>query len=271
MTTLNFDTLDAVPEGLRESAVEAEGKYSVKVAPAAKLAEFRDSNIALKQSQDDLLNTIGKISETTGIKLLGPKEEGGLPRFDMDGLGKTFKTLTTTAQRVKDGELVENNGLEEALAERTKGMKDEFEGRITALSSERDAHKARADGADTKLRQRILSEQVTRVVLNPESGVRPEAITDVLARASAVFEVKDDESLVPKDPANGKIMYGANAEQPMTVKEWVETLKKSSPHYFKDSVGGGAGSDNVGGAVDYGSVAGMDPAKYRELRKQGKL
>lgn len=271
MTTLTYETLDAVPEGLRENAAEVDGKYSVKVAPAEKVTEFRDRNISLQQQKDTLLGSLSKVSEISGVKLLDPEKEGELPKFDVDGFTKSFKALTTTSKRVKDGELIENTSLEEALAERTRGMREENETQIAALKNEVNAHKERATQSDSKLRQRILSEQVTRVALNPDSGIRPEAISDVLARASSVFEVKDDESLLPKDPASGKTMYGANADQPMTLTEWVDTLKKSAPHYFKASVGGGAGSDTSSGRVSPEQIGNMSPEAYRKARQEGRI
>lgn len=61
MPDIVYDTLEAIPEGLRENAKKGDdGKFTVKVVLQSKLDEFRDSNIRVSKERDDLLAVIKK-------------------------------------------------------------------------------------------------------------------------------------------------------------------------------------------------------------------
>ena len=52
MTVLVYATLSEVPNELRDAAKEGDdGKFSVKVAPAERITEFRDNNVSLSQER----------------------------------------------------------------------------------------------------------------------------------------------------------------------------------------------------------------------------
>lgn len=225
MPDIFYDSLDQVPEGLRESAKQGEnGKLVVKVVPQSKLDEFRDNNIKISKERDDAVAFATKAKEIIGD--------------DFEGFTATLGELKTTAQRVKDGELVANKSIEEALAERTKQMRDDMTAENQRLAGEVKLWKDKQNQTDSQLRRTYVDRALTDVVLDEGNGVNPKALTDILNRAYGVFNVGDDGTLTPKK--GDAVIYGGDGATPMSPKEWVQSLKEDAPYYFKGSHGGGA-------------------------------
>lgn len=226
MPDIFFSSLNEVPEGLREVAVTEGDKVKVSVVPRAKLDEFRENNVKIVKERDDLATKVTKLSTVLGTE-------------DLETAEKDLTALRSMSQRVKDGELVENKGLDEALAERTKEMRSGFESEILNAKKEALAWRDKYSQADTKIRKGAIDRAVTDAVIDPASGVQQRALPDIMERAYKVFQVGDDGTLTPK---NGEaVMYGADGVTPMTTKEWVAKLKEEAPYFFVQSNGGGAG------------------------------
>lgn len=227
MPELFFDTLELIPEGLREHAkANDEGKIVVNVVPKVKLDEFRDTNIKIVKERDDLAKVAGKAKELLGTE-------------DFEAAGATLTELRSVAQRVKDGQLVENKGLESAVEERTKQMREGMQEEISKQATEAKGWREKFTQTDQRLRRTYVDRAVTDVVLDETLGVHPKALSDILGRAYTVFEVGDDGKLTAK---NGEaVRYGADAATPMSPKEWVLSLRDEAPYFFKGSNGGGSG------------------------------
>lgn len=229
MPVITFDNKDAIPEGLREYATEADGKFTVKVAPEAKLAEFRDKNIQLSQQIESLTPTMARIKEIAGD--------------DLDAFTNQFQELKSIAQRVQDGELKTTEDIEKAVAERVKAVKEGYEQNQKA---ERDLRiKAEQDVQTLKgsLERTEVRHAVTAAVIAPDSGVRPEALGDILERAYKLFRWVDGKPV----PMNGEsTIYGADGTSPMTPREWLSKLRDDAPYFFKGNNGGGASGSQTG-------------------------
>lgn len=250
MPDIFYDSLDQIPEGLRESAKQGEdGKLVVKVVPQSKLDEFRDNNIRISKERDDAVAYVAKAKEIIGD--------------DFEGFTASLGELRTTAQRVKDGELVANKSVEEALAERTKQMRDDMTAENQRLAGEVKLWKDKTTQIDGKLRRTYVDRALTDVVLDEGNGVNPKALTDILNRAYGVFEVGDDGKLTPKK--GDAVIYGGDGATPMSPKEWVQSLKDDAPYYFKGSHGGGAD----GG--DAKTLHGMTAADIAKLPPEQRL
>ncbi|ARK07407.1 hypothetical protein LAV_00007 [Sphingobium phage Lacusarx] len=250
MPVINFDSIDAVPAGLKEFAKTEDGKVTVNVVPSVKLDEFRDKNISLSQQ-----------IEATGPILARIKEIAG---DDLDAFSTDVQGLRDIAKRVQDGELKTNDQIEAAVADRIKAVKDGYEDNAKALRNELQVEKNKAVSLEQRLNQTRIDKDVTSVVILPESGVRPEALPDLLQRAYRLFKVEGDK-LVPK---NGEAtIYGANGADPMTVNEWLVKLRDEAPHYFKGNAGGGAngGKDGKVGGYSQSEISKMTAAQKLAL------
>lgn len=244
MPIINFDSIDAVPAGLKEFAKTEDGKVTVNVVPSVKLDEFREKNISLSQQ-----------IETTGPILARIKEIAG---DDLDAFTTDIQGLRDIAKRVKDGELKTNDQIEAAVADRIKAVKDGYEETARATRNELQAEKQKAVSLEQRLNQTRIDKDITAVVIKNDSGVNPAALPDILQRAYRLFKV-EGEALVPKK--GEATIYGANGADPMTPAEWIVKLRDEAPHYFKGNNGGGAagGKDGKVGGYSQADIAKMSP------------
>ena len=263
MTDISFDSLDNVPEDLRSEAKEVEGKIVVSVVPKTKLAEFRDNNIKLAKERDQLSEKMGQYQSIVGE--------------DLSEFQKTLQELQTTHKRVKDGELVASTSLEAALESRTKELKADLTGKLEATQKDREAWKERATQLDREFANSVIDRRITDAVLDPKSGARPDALSDILERARRVYQVSEDrKSIIPKEKTsdgNTQVIYGPDGATPMSPGQWLQKLKDEAPYFFQGSSGGGASgsSHNTSGRPSEKEIANMDMETYSRLRKEGKI
>lgn len=235
MPIINFDSVEAVPEGLKEYAKidEETGKASVNVVSNVKLEEFREKNINLSKQLEAVTPTLARVKDIAGD--------------DFDAFENQLKELRSIEQRVKDGELKTDDQIENAVQDRLKVLRDGFEENNKSLNRQLAEAQQKAVSLSERLNRTRIDKDVTAAVIVPESGVRPEALPDVLERAYRLFKV-EDTGLVPKKGES--VIYGADGASPMTVSEWLVKLRDEAPHYFKGNAGGGAGGgkdEKVGG------------------------
>lgn len=251
MPVINFPTLEAVPEGLKEFATEGEdGQFAVNVVPNKKLEEFRDKNINLSKQVEALQPFVARVKHIAGD--------------DFDEFEGELKNLRDIARRVQDGELKTDDQIENAVQERIKVLRDGYEENNKSLARQLAEKDKEAQTLAERLVRTRIDKDVTAAVIVPESGVRPEALPDVLERAYRIFKVEDG-ALIPKKGES--TIYGADGATPMTVNEWLVKLRDEAPHYFKGNGGGGAsgGKDEKVGGFTAAQIAGMSPQQRLEL------
>lgn len=273
MPKMEFDSVEVIPEGLRETAIKTEsGKFQIDVAPISKLNEFRDNNITLSQERDGLKANLGQL---TGMVSQIAQVIGVTPdKLDLKAFGEQWSKLNDTAKQVADGKLVASTSLEEALTTRTTEMKTAHERALAELTADRDTWKNKATTLDEELRVGAIDRAITEAFLKPEIGGRPEALPDILTRARATYKVKEGK-LIPYDK-DGKIIYDAEAK-PLQPEGWLKSLRASAGYFFKESNGGGAngspggaGSGGPGGSSTVAWISredAKDVLKYRAARE----
>lgn len=250
MPVLPFDSLDLVPEELRSGAKPVEGsddKVTVNVVLNDTLKEFRENNIAISQQRDEL-----QVANSNLFRIVGEDTKA----FEDD-----LMNLRETARRVNDGELKAPTDIEEELAKRSTAMIANYEDQGKKERSETLAWKTKASDIQMRLENTYIDRAVTDAVLNEKSGVRPEAMADILSRARDRF-VFEEGKVIPKN--GDATIYGPTGTEPQTPLEWIlETLKPAVPYYFKESSGGGAnGGDTLTGGVSSADLSSMT-AKQR--------
>lgn len=249
MPSIIYASLESVPEGLKEHAKQGDdGQFTVKVVPEEKLNEFRERNVTLSQQLEALGPVVARIKNIAGD--------------DLDAFETDLTGLRDIAQRVSDGELKTNDQIEQAVQDRIKAVRDGYEQNERAEREKRVAAEKKALTLQERLDQTEIRHGVTQVVILPDSGIRPEALPDILQRAYALFKMVDGKPV----PMNGEsIIYGANGADPMTYNEWLVKLRNEAPHYFKGNNGGGAdGSSST-------KMGGFTQAEIQKLSPQQKL
>jgi hypothetical protein len=228
-----FDSLEQIPEPLRQFA-KAEGeKVQINLVPQDKLDEFRDTNIALVKERDELKATVETLAPIVGE--------------DPAAFSADLNELRATAQRVKDGSLTDSRKIEEEVIRRTEDMKKSLEEQIRTAQKEGSNWKTKAGEIEATYKRTLVSSAIKDAAIDPESGVSPAAIGDILARAANVWRASDDGKVVAYQ---GDLqLYGADGGSPLTPKEWIAKLKDEAPHYFKGTQGGGAGGGEQRGPL----------------------
>lgn len=252
MPDLSFDSLDAVPEGLREDAKQNGDKFVVTVVSNKKLAEFRDNNIALRQKVDGIEPLV------SAYRALGE---------DPAKLAAELQELRTTAQQVKDGKLKGTDTIEQEVERRAK---ERLTGKDEAIADlQRKLQTAATEGTTwkTKYERSVLDQQITNAVIAADSVANPAALPDILSRAAGLFIVQPDGSIIPKK--GDQVLYGADGVNPMSVKEWLTKLVQEAAYLGKPSSGGGANGGNAGGGV--AQKYGMSEAAFNSLPAQERI
>lgn len=231
MPNIPFESLDAVPEELREFVEPIAGddnKVVVNVVPKKRLDEFRDNNTALLTERDTL--------KAQNAKYLGIVGE------DAEAFATDLIDLKMVNQRVSDGELTESTDIEELVAKRVSGISETYDEQLRKTIGEVNAWKEKTNQKDAELKRNYIDQEITSAVLNEKSGAKAGALHDIKERAYRVFKVEDGKVIAK----NGETtIYSSNGVDPMSTFEWLSTtLRNEAGHLFKDSSGGGASSGN---------------------------
>jgi len=229
------DSLEKVPESVRPYFVETDdgGVFRLLVdgvAPKEKFEEFRSNNTDLNKRLAEAER------QMTVYRALNE---------DPDKLKQDYDRLLKLEQRFKDKELIEKEGFEKAVEQRTSEMKSASEGQIRALSEALNKREAELQTAIRENEQIIISRAITDASL--AAGVVPGAIPDVLDRGARDGWVLNDKKQ-PIMMRNGEVVFGENGVDPLTPREWASrTLRDSAPWFFNQASGTGATGSNVAG------------------------
>lgn len=187
-----------------------DGKFRLNVegaVPREKLDEFRNTNIEL----------LKKVEGFKGIDV------------------KKYSDLLALEKRVTDKELVDAGKVDEVVQSRISQMKTEHEGAVGQLNEQLSI-------ANRQLETLLIDSAVRVKAL--ESGVLPTAVDDVMLRAKTAFKIVEGRAVPHSD---GKVVYGKDGVNPMSVEEWIGGLSKAAPHLFGSTQGGGASGSRTTG------------------------
>jgi hypothetical protein len=250
MPDIKYQTKDAIPEGLREYAKEADGGFVVSVVPKTKLDEFRENNINIARERDELQNKITSYESIVGE--------------DVGQFKENLEVLKKTHQQVQDGKLKGNEAIEAEVNRRLTDVKTNYESQLREAGAKLQTLEHSRSDFETKFKRSLIDREITNAVLHPESGVNPAALPDILTRAYGLYNVTDDGKLVAKQ--GDAVVYGADGVTPMQPKEWLSKVLEASPYLGKQSTGGGAAGAN--GKQTYGGLA---QSEFDKLPAQQRL
>jgi hypothetical protein len=255
MPIFTFDALDAIPEALRTYAKADGDKVQINLVPQDKMDEFRETNIALVKERDELKKAVEVLAPIVGD--------------DPTAFTQELTELRATATRVKDGQLTDSRKIEEEIIRRTEDMKKALEDQSRAAQKEGANWKAKASDIEGTYKRTLVSTAIKDAIIDPELGVLPNAVRDILHRAGEVWRAQDDGRVLA---FQGDLqLYGADGGSPLTPKEWILKLKDEAPHYFKGTHGGGAGGAGGGGGSEQRGTLGKTVAEMKGMSAADKL
>ena len=208
----------------------------------------------LKTKNDELLTEKKKVQDA-------------LKNFDNIDPVKAREALSFLENN-HDAQLIKDGKVDELIEKRTSAMKSDHETRVLELSGKLTENEKAALLYRTLYETKMVDDSLREAAV--AAKVRPEAIADILLRGRSVFSLATDGTTEARDH-EGKLKKTADGEKVLTVTNWVEDMKKSSPHYWPSSEGIGAFGGGSGGGEDLNdqinrSAAKNDMGLYRKLR-----
>lgn len=220
-----YNSLKEIPAEDVRLYVERDGAWHLDVdgkEDRARLAEFRENNIALQRQ----------------LAEMQAKFEGIDP--------EAVRKLAEEKARLEEEQQLKAGEFQSVLDSRLKAQNADWEKRVGAVTKERDALNARL--ASIQIDQGVVAAATKR-------GLRATAMPDITARARTVFRLVDGAPRAFE--ADGQtVRVGKDGTSPLDLEGWIETQVSEAPHLFESNAGGGAAGNGSGGV---GNRTGTNP------------
>ena len=206
-----FDSLDAVPEAIREHYTEREGKFYLEVDKPENVAT------GLAKKRDVVLREKKALAEK-------------LSAYESRFRGKTIEEIEAiiTSAEQAETETARKEGNLDKVIERFKTTEQQL----------KDAHKAEKDQLISQLNKFKIDDRLRKAAL--DGGVIREIADDVVDLIRKRTQLTEGDQLVILDKEGG---------DPLSVsveKFFADVFKQERPHYYEASGAGGSGASNGG-------------------------
>lgn len=169
------------------------------------------------------------------------------------------KLALAKLQELEEKKQIAEGDIEKVVLSRTEKLRQDLEGRLTSVTSER-------DNLATQLSTVVVDKSVQAAAA--VANAIPEAMDDILERARKVFKAKDGNPIPMK---GDEVVYGKDGKTPQTIAEWLEELKDKAPHLFKQAEGSKGGRPHGGAGGSVQGLEGLSGAeKLKAARRQGR-
>ena len=217
-----YKTQEDIPAGLEDYYEEVDGSWLLSTDDKDlkdKLAEFRSNNRSLFSKNEEL---------ETKLK--------GLEKLDPAKYDEALKALDEL-EELREKKMIDEGRMDEVLAERTEKMRATYEGKLEAIQGKFEAATETGSKAQARLNETLVDSAVHQAISNV-GVLRKGAVFDVVHRAKGTWLLDDEQNLVPMK--DGKVMYGKEGDNPLTMEEWAKDLLEEAPYLFESSKGAGS-------------------------------
>lgn len=200
--------------------------------------------------------------KTKNAEILDEKKSLNEKLKAFDGIDvETAKVALKFHEENKDAEFLKDGTVEELIEKKISQLISDHETLVGELTENLTVQTARGDKYQSKFESKLVSDDLTQEAI--KQGVRPEAVSDIVLKGSMVFSVGTESGEVEARDKDGKLAVTED-KKVLTVKNWIEGLKTTSPHYWPDSEGAGAFGGKGGSSDDI-------TTKLNELAAAGKM
>jgi hypothetical protein len=232
------ESLDAVPEPLREYYKEVEGKFILDAN-----VEEHPNTLGLRKALGTEREEKKKLAEKVKkVEAVDWEKWEALKDLELEELN----TWKEEREKNANGKAKLPEEVEQVVIKRTEGMRKKYETQIDALSGD---VKKKDQTIDT-LRTELTKTKIETAIIAAcgKMGVRSSAIEDVVNWGLKRFRINDDGLVVQVGP-DGEELFDTDAMSPMTPEAALQQVASTKAHWFEPSGGGGAGGGgNKGGA-----------------------
>lgn len=220
---------------------------------------------AVDLTNPDVLKAINDAAEkltaqnAAGLKakndeLLGKMKELQLKSKDFEGLDAVkLKAMMAALNQSEEAQLMADGKLDEVIQKRLDRVTAGYQDKFKDLESQLNESRQNESKYKINLDRNTIRQTIEKVAL--ESGALPNAIDDIVRRASEVFSV-DSTGKVAAVDKDGFLLKQDGLE--ITPTRFVDGLKKTSSYYWAASAGGnfkGGSSFSIDGKTDKGAAA----------------
>lgn len=154
----------------------------------------------------------------------------------------------------EEAALIAKGEIDQVLSKRTDRMKADYDKKLQAEAEA----KAKAEAKAAKLAERTLAGALRDAAI--KSGALPEALEDIVLRASMIWKLDDGGEPVAMN--GDEVILGKDGKTPLTPKEWAESLREAAPHLWPRASGTNApGSNGTGKPGATKKASDMSPSE----------
>lgn len=210
----------------------------------------------LVSKRDELLTEVKRLKDTAKLyKDLDPEKA---------------REALEKVRELDDKKLITEGKLDELLLQRTERMKEDFDAQLDQLKQVNETLKGELGLKDSALSKSIIEKGIREAVLST-GKVFSEAWSDIIHRGMEVFKVNAKGAAEPRG-SEGKLLYGKDGVNPLTYKEWAESLRETVPYIWDENLPGGAGSSGNkspgGDSISISKADSRDVEKYRAAKEE---
>ncbi|MTD09892.1 hypothetical protein GIX10_00275 [Acinetobacter sp. YIM 103518] len=210
------DSIESIEESQRALYVEADGKFRLDIDG---YEDPKGLKSAL-QSERDAAKTA--------------KQELNQFKQQFDGLDiESIKQFATKAKQDETAKLIAEGKIDQVLAQKTDLMRQDFESKLSEQTS-------RAQTLESKVLNGFIATYAA------QAGVQPEAIDLVNMLAQSQFKLDANGDPVAVN-AQGEVINGKDGKTPLSITDWLTSLRESKPLLWGAPQGSGA-QGNKGGS-----------------------
>lgn len=223
----------------------------------------------------DLINEAVKAA-TSGLKskndeILAEKKAlaDKLTEMEKQWSGFDPKQVANLMDKINNDEetkLIAEGKIDEVIEKRVTALKSDYEKKLEAAATKIAELETGIGQKDTKVKTLIVDGNVRQAA--SKLGVVPTAIEDVIHRAKQTFTLDEKDKLVARD-ADGALIIGKSGKDPLTVEEWLDSMKEKAPHWYPGSSGAGAGGgkDGKGSSYSITKTEAQNPQTYQAAKE----
>ena len=217
----------------------------------------QEQTAGLKRNRDELL------AEKKALQEKVSQFEG----YDIDSLMK----LKNMVEENEEAKLIAEGKIDEVFEKRYDRAFKDLNSQVSARDEQIETLRTELNRKAEAYAQVTIDTAIQRAA--SELGVTATALPDVTARARGVFAVDDNGGLVARN-SDGTLQFSKDGQSSLTPGEWLESMRKSAPHWWPMSMGGGAaGGSGVGpnGKMTMEAASRLDFDAYKKARESGQL
>lgn len=247
---LEYDSMDSVPEAFRPLFAEQDGRAVLTGVNGLKTQKDVDTvREALRKEREDHSKAREALKPWGNLK----------PDEVMSQLDR-IKELEAAA-----GGKLDENKLQELVEGRLAQKTGPLERTVQTLTQERDTLTQERDDLKNQIVTRDRNDAVRSIAT--ESKAHGTAVPDIEMAASVMLEKNEEGRWVTKSGIDG-LTPG------LDVKGWMKEMQRLRPHWWPESVsggaGGGSGGGNFGGANPWSADSWNMTEQGRVMQSQGR-